>query len=372
MRGRQSRRNIGSLLALVVILTVLAACGAGAPVDAPADGMGQGGAEQPDGAAPGQPQVPPITGQQDQGEALPGRLLFVQQGTIWLWQGQQMRPLLGEGFAAQPEWSPDGTQIAFVEFGPSYSDILLANASGKVTRQLTNNSSSFPLESRERICDSIWAFYPTWSPETTPSTLVMASQWSTPICASSPAVEYNLALYQLPLSSGTRQELYSNDAIHVSQMTYAPDASAIVYSSSALQGNRQQQIQRLWIDDGEATPYPGAPARSYDPAFSPDGRWLAFAARADDRTDIWVLPGNASDGSSPAPQRLTNHGMARAPVFSPDGQQLAFLAIPAGGQQFELWVADLIVEGNTLQAINVRQLTTGMHIDANSGLSWAL
>jgi TolB protein len=84
------------------------------------------------------------------------------------------------------------------------------------------------------------------------------------------------------------------------------------------------------------------------------------------------LPGDATSGSNPAPQRLTTLGMARAPAFSPTGRLLAFLAIPPGEDGFELWVARLSLRSDgTVRATDVQQLTTGLGIDAASGVSWA-
>jgi TolB protein len=186
------------------------------------------------------------------------------------------------------------------------------------------------------------------------------------------AVEYNLSLYALPVGGGTRQQLYADNEAHVGPMAYAPGGRWLVFTRSGFSTNSSQQLYRLALNTEQAAPYPGAPTRSYDPAFSPDGRWLAFAARDNDQTDIWVLPGTAPPGSSPNPQRLTSMGMARAPAFSPDGRLLAFLAIPPDEQGFELWVSELSqpVDG-VLQASDPRQLTSEMGLDADSGLSWA-
>lgn len=302
------------------------------------------------------------------GDTLPGRLLFVRNGTIWLWEGRQAIPWLGEGQVWQPDWSPDGTQIAYVERGESYSDLILADASGATTARLTLNSSTLPSRSHERIYDSMWALYPSWSPDG--KTIAMASQPSPPTGA--PAIEYNLALYVVPATGGARVQVYSDSEAQTGHIVYTHDGRALVYTRAAIGSGGQQRIYRLMLDTQTSTLFPGAPARSYDPAFSPDGTWLAFASRDTSGSDIWVLPGNPTDGSSPMPRRLTSIGSARSPVFSPDGQTLAFLAIPPGEHGFDLWVSQLSLrEDGTLQAAEPRQLTKDMRIDADSGLSWA-
>lgn len=342
-------------IALLVLILFLVACGAPASQPEP----------EPRSAWPPGAELPTA---EILGDMLTGRLLFVRNGTIWLWEGREAVPWLGEGQAWQPEWSPDGRQIAYVERGESYSDIMLANASGVAMARLTSNGSNLPLRSHERIYDAMWAFYPAWAPDG--SRLAMVSQASPPTGA--PAFEYNLSLYLLPLTRGNRAELLSENEAHAGPLVYTHDGTALVYTRVVAASGGQQRLYRLTLATETSVPFPGSPPRSYDPAFSPDGNWLVFTSRDTMGTDIWTLPGNATDGSSPQPQRLTSIGTARSPVISPDGQLLAFLAIPEGGHGFDLWIADLnLREDGMLQAAEPRQLTRDMRIDADSGLSWA-
>jgi TolB protein len=120
------------------------------------------------------------------------------------------------------------------------------------------------------------------------------------------------------------------------------------------------------VAGGSAAPFAGAPAQSYDPAWAPDGRWLAFAARVNGRTDVFAI--RATGGS---PIQLTSLGAARAPAFSPDGKQLAFLAIAPASNSFDLWVLDLETGADgTLTPGQPRQITQGMALDADSGVAW--
>lgn len=310
-----------------------------------------------------------------QGETLPGRLLFVRNGVIWLWAGNQAKPWIGDGNERQPAWSPDGNMIAYVEQGESYTDVMLADAEGNHVRQLTFYGSDQPLQSLERIYETMWAFYPTWAPDG--SHLTIASQYNPPY--GSPAIEYNLSLFHLALDgSGKRQQLYANRAAHCGSMAYQPrkgkaSSSILAFVQSSIYGEGYPQIYLLDLETETATVFPGVPPHSYDPAFFPDGQWLAFAARSGTETDIWVVPVLADTANrSPTPMRLTRMGRARAPTFSPDGRLLAFLAIPPGGGGFELWVAPVRVnELGTLTIRDPKQITHKMSIDADSGLSWA-
>lgn len=316
------------------------------------------------------PELAPTAGRPDpgsalRGEDLPGRLLFVQQGVIWQWRGAEARPLLGAGEAFQPAWSPSGERIAYVARTNSASDLMLADSSGASLGPLTANSSSEPPNSLERVYASRWAWYPTWAPDG--QSIAVASQAMAPV--GDPPADYNLGLYVVASGGSAGLPLYADNEAHCGRSAFSPGGQTLVFARAASGAEGQQQLFRLDLASAMASPLPGAPSPSYDPAFSPDARWLAFAARDGARTDIFALP---ADASASAPLRLTEQGAARAPAFSPDGRLLAFLAVAPGEAGFDVWVADLRVsESGALSAGPARRLTNGLGLDADSGLSWA-
>lgn len=330
-------------------------------------------ATQAPSAAPTSPALLPVTPPSVQSNAspptiiaagarLPGRLLFVRDGNIWMWQDQTGRLLTSDGAALHPAWSPDGARIVFVQRNQSFSDLMALPLDGGAPLRLTDNGSGKPRNSFERIRESIWAFYPSFAPDG--QTIAFASQYGPP--SGSPAAEYHLALFTMPAQTGgSRRLIYASDAGHVGRVTHLPDGSAIVFVLEPAASGGASQILRYDRATGAATPLPDVPLRSYDPACSPDGRWLAFASRDSDRTDIFAVP---TTGGTVV--RLTSLGTARAPAFSPDGRMIAFLAIAPGEIGFDLWVADLRVIGDSLQASTPRQVSIGLRADADSGLSW--
>jgi TolB protein len=296
-----------------------------------------------------------------QGEPLPGRLLFVQGGNLWLWQGDAGRQITQGGDAFQPAWSPDGRQIAYIQRATSYSDLVVMPADGGEPLRLTQDGPDSSVYSYERIYSSMWAFYPAFSPDG--RQIAFASQAGPP--TGSPAAEYRISLFSTPAGGGGRTQLYADEGGHVGRLAYAPDGQAIVFAYGPA-GEGAPTLYRYSDSSGGATPLNGIPEQSYDPAFSPDGGWLAFAARADGHTDVF-----AARAAGGAPVRLTSLGTARAPAFSPDGTLLAFLAIAPGAHSFDLWVVDLETspEG-ALVAGQPRQITQGMALDADSGVAW--
>jgi TolB protein len=297
-----------------------------------------------------------------QGESLPGRLLFVQGGNLWLWQGDAGRQITGAGDSYQPAWSPDGQQIAYIQRDTSFSDLLLMPAEGGEPLRLTQDGPDSSIYSYDRIYASTWAFYPAFSPDG--ATIAFASQAGPPTGA--PAAEYRISLFSTPAEAGSGStQLYADQGGHVGRMAYAPDGRSIVFAYGPA-GDGAPTLYRYVSDDGDAAPLPGAPEQSYDPAFSPDGRWLAFAARVNGRTDVFVM---LAGGSTPI--QLTSMGAARAPAFSPDGAQLAFLAIGPDANSFDLWVLDLEAgPDGALKPGQPRQITRAMSLDADSGVTW--
>jgi TolB protein len=340
----------------LVLLLTLAGCASAATTATPTPALG------PLPTAPTARPAGPAPTVATRGEALPGRLLFVQGGNLWLWQADAGRQLTNGGNAYQPAWSPDGDRIAYIQRDTSFSDVLVMPAEGGEALRLTDDGPDSSVYSYERIYRSRWAFYPAWSPDGT--TIAFASQAGPP--SGQPAAEFRISLFATPATAGGgRTQLYADASGHVGRLSYAPDGQSIAFAFGPA-GDGAPSIHRYTTADGSAAPLPGAPAQSYDPAFSPDGRWLAYAARASGRTDVLASPIGTG-----TPIQLTSMGSARAPAFSPDGKQLAFLAIAPGSNSFDLWVLDLQPGADGApKPGQPRQITQGMGLDADSGVAW--
>jgi TolB protein len=73
---------------------------------------------------------------------------------------------------------------------------------------------------------------------------------------------------------------------------------------------------------------------SYDPAWSPNGDWIAYVSQADGNDELFV---SRPDGSEQ--RRLTTNTWEwdKHPTWSPDGRQIAFWSNRDSGRR-QLWI----------------------------------
>jgi len=286
-----------------------------------------------------------------QTDSLPGRLLFVKDGDLWIYQSGTASPLGTGGTYSQPAWSPDGASLAYVYRGNNFADIFVTDDRGENQRRLTNSQSTV-LENND------WNLRPTWSPDGSVIAFVSDRATTFPVLWAINA-EDGSGRRQL-ITPGLRQDAvdsiaWSPDGTQLAVTLYnepGPTQIALVPLGTA---NPRTQSQTLTATQGGAL----------DPAWSPDGSWLAYAGHDGANTEIHVV---RPDGSGQ--QQLTHDGfLARSPVWSPDGRHLAYLSSHSG--YFEVWAIDLNVDGNGVwTASRLRELTQELHVDAGSGLSW--
>jgi Tol biopolymer transport system component len=89
-------------------------------------------------------------------------------------------------------------------------------------------------------------------------------------------------------------------------------------------------------DGSDERPLLASPDVDYNPAWSPDGAWLAFTSERDGSADLYRVRPNGADL-----QRLTDSpAFDDQAAFSPDGRRLVFVTSRAGGTA-DLWLLDL-------------------------------
>ena len=122
---------------------------------------------------------------------------------------------------------------------------------------------------------------------------------------------------------------------------WSPDGRSLAYTSYR---RKSPDIFLASIFEGKSSNLTNGSGQNFAPSFSPDGKRIAYSSTRGGNSEIWVA--NA-DGSGP--RKLTSSpGLDTAPVWSPTGQEIAFTSDRAGTPQ--IYVMDS-------EGLNVRRLT---------------
>jgi hypothetical protein len=220
------------------------------------------------------------------------------------------RPAPGVG---SPDWSPDGTQIAFV----SSADVYVSNADGTGAR---------PFAAGPRGEGD-----PAWSPD-----------------GQSIAYTIENSLYVRALEGDATRRLVL-DGTEISSPSWSPDGARIAFSVT-----RADQTAHIWFvasRGGRAQQLTSGAVRDRDTAWSPGGRFIAFVRSdaASPLSQLWVT----GDGG-PRPV-LADAEPAAAPAWSPSGGRIAFSRGVA--EAAELYTVGL--DGSRLRRLTENQVADG-------------
>ena len=206
--------------------------------------------------------------------------------------GEAQQFTAGAARDTTPRWSPDGRRLAFLSDRSGHPQLHIMGASGGEARQVTR----FPRE--HRPLDIAWA------PDGQRLVLVVD---------------------ETERPEGT-------DVVTLTRFLYRADDEGL------LEGRRRH----LWLVDlprDEVRPLTCGDWDDTQPAWSPDGRSIAFVSarhpRRDGSTvaDVWVVP---AQGGEPRRVTLTT-GPVSSPAWSPDGLLLAYLGHDQGDAFDRLW-----------------------------------
>src|SRR5207237_2400397 len=153
----------------------------------------------------------------------------------------------------------------------------------------------------------------------------------------------------------------------------------LLYTTYLYGGAPLEPVARLtWLSLRTGTRVYLSPdgARNFAPAFSPDGRFVAFVRAGAGSDNLYVMPLAASFSHEPRPAPSDaalqlQAGIVPPPVRAPDGSAIAFLMLVNGS--FDLFILPVAgtPDGTIHATCPAKAVTHGSFLDADSRLAWS-
>ncbi len=235
----------------------------------------------------------------------PAKIAYGRDRDIWVMNenGTAQTQLTFDGdslLSSGPDWSPDGTKIAFVSGGIP-GDIYVMNADGTGRTRLTTD----PLEDNA----------PTWSHDGSQIAFHRRSATTSEIWIIN--------------ADGSGETQLTSCGGQAFDPDWSPDGSQIAF----------YRARELWVINPDGTGETlllSVTGFLFQPEWSPDGSQIAWSGHLSDATalgDIYVVN---SDGTGAVPV-FSSAAIDEQPTWSPDGTRLAFHSSIVPSTPVEIW-----------------------------------
>ena len=248
------------------------------------------------------------------------RIVFSLLGDLYLLPiagGEAQRITSGPAYDVQPRFSPDGTQIAFASDRLGIENLWVCDLAGGAARALTQEKE-------------VTVSAPAWAP---------SGDWVVGrkrITDASSLATVELWMWHVKGGQGVRLSKREEQP-DAADPIFAPDGDRFVYYSARDARYRYSrnvnegiwQIKRLDRLDGKSVPITGEFGGAATPAFSRDGKTLAFVrrVRAKTRIELMDVASGRTRVLAEGVQRdnqegFAFHGVFPGYAFTPDGRAL--------------------------------------------------
>lgn len=253
---------------------------------------------------------------------------------LWIWNRDSASTTVRDG---SPSWSPDGRQIAFYSERDGKADLAIVDRSGQNHRVVTRTPAdeggpAFSPDGQSIAFDSdagggfdIWVMRRDGTDVrrlTTDPARDVAPVWSPDgrrIAFMSARDNPEFDLYEMNADGSNVRRLTRESSNWFPQ--YSGDATRLAF-------HRMRDVHVMDLRTSAVTRLTTEPANGMHPAWSPDGRQIAFMSWRNGRTELFRM--NA-DGSGQELLLSMPDGDAVDPRWSPSGDAIAFVHVPSGG-----------------------------------------
>ena len=199
----------------------------------------------------------------------------------------------------QPSFSPNGEQIAF-RSSRDGGGIFVMGRTGEAVKRITR-----------------MGFHPSWSPDGTQLTFTTENVELYPQNAVGQS-----GLWIVRVNTGEARRLYEGDAVLAS---WSPHNQRIAYTHR-LGNPTQSAIWTIPVSGGTPKPVVSERTTSWNPAWSPDGKYLYFSSDRRGSMNLWRVPIDEASGETRGePEAITAPAPYLAhPSLSADGKLVAF------------------------------------------------
>jgi dipeptidyl aminopeptidase/acylaminoacyl peptidase len=305
---------------------------------------------------------------QEPGIEVPGTLVYVKAGNVWLQAEGEATQLTSAGRDSMPSFSEDGTSVYFVR---------TRDAKGRwsVNGQMRDYQLDVPTLMRvgvdggkeERLYDGLvnppgvqrWSGF-LRGPVESPNGRWVAMTTDLPDPSRS-----DVTLKLLNLRNGSVKDLRLDQKPPLGHQdpAWRPDGKLLAYVRNDRDGAKGAPRIFTWNADTAKTRPLSGPGYLH-PAWSPDGRYLAATRTDAFGTDVVLL--DARTGAELL--RVTDDGKSWAPTWSPAGDQVAYLHV--SGQVIDLRLAQLAGNAPAWTVADTVDLTTSAGLDGLSRPDW--
>ena len=298
---------------------------------------------------------------------IPGSILYVKAGNLWLQHGEKATELTSSGSDSMPSFSPDGQWIYFIRttdetgrwrIGGLNRRFRLATPALMRVRTDASAAPEVVLTGTVTSGSNHWSYFlrqPVVGPD---GTIIVVTDGPDPSAG-------DVVLKRLDPKTGKLTSLKAPEVAPLGHQdpAWSPDGHYLLFVKNARDGSRGAPVvMRYDVTTGKAGAVTGPGYAS--PSWSPDGRFIAATRTTSFGTDIVIL--DARRGAELL--RITTNERSFDPVWSPAGNAIAYLSLDGGVT--DLWMAKITVAATPALDGNPLQLTISAGLDAASRPDW--